>query len=155
MVKSLGFKKRPRVPRVIRLGSDCSGRDAAVWSMAGLGATFVNKFTRDILKEARMLQVHTSLPTKIYPDMMDRTPGEEPDVDVYVWTPPCQDISAAGKGAGFDGQRKTGQLVARSLGFIMRRQPRLTIMEEVPRILQFRTQFRGILKTLKNAGYKT
>ena len=97
MVKSLGLKKRPRVPRVIRLGSDCSGMDAAFWSMAGLRTTFVNKFTSDILKEARMLQEHTSLPTKIYPDMMGRTPSEEPDVDVYVWTPLAKTSASQGR----------------------------------------------------------
>ena len=138
MSKGMRFNGQPRTPRVIRLGSDCSGMDAAHFSMAGLRAPFVNKFTSDILKEARLVQENISKPKKIYPDMLARQSQEETEVDVYVWTPPCQDLSSAGKGAGFGGQRQTGKLVARSLAFIKRRRPCLTIievMEEVPRIL--------------------
>ena len=156
MSKGMRFNGQPRTPRVIRLGSDCSGMDAAHFSMAGLRAPFVNKFTSDILKEARLVQENISKPKKIYPDMLARKPQEETEVDVYVWTPPCQDLSSAGKGAGFGGQRQTGKLVARSLAFIKRRRPRLTIMEEVPRILakKFRAKLLGILMALKQVGYK-
>ena len=156
MGKGMHFNEKLRAPRIIRLGSDCSGLDSAHFSLVGLGAPFINKFTSDILPEAQLVQENTSKPEKIHPDMLARKVHEETEVDVYVWTPPCQDLSAAGKGAGFEGQRQTGKLVARSLAFIKRRRPRLTIMEEVPRILakKNRAKLLGILKALKRVGYK-
>ena len=145
-----------RVPKTIRLGSDFSGLDTGHFAMKGLGARFENKFTSDLLKEARLFQAKITKPEKMFSNMLARKPDEEIEVDVYLWTPPCQDLSAAGTGAGFGGGQQTGKLVARSLKFIKRRRPRLAVMEEVPRILskKYRAKLLGIVKTLKNAGYK-
>ena len=149
-------KTKLRVPRIIRLGSDCSGLDTAAFALKRLGARYVNKFASDALKESRKIIELAHCPENIFVDMMARTPQEEDTVDIYVWTPPCQDISIAGKHAGFKGKRQTGALVARSLAFVKRNKPRVTVLEQVPMILakKHRSYFLGIVRSLESSGYR-
>ena len=124
--------------------------------MKGLGARYRNMFTSDILQEARNFIAEAHHSKKIHEDMLKRQDNDEEYVDVYTWTPPCQDLSAAGKQAGFNGVRKTGKLVKKSMSFIKRRRPRLSIMENVPRILakKFRPHLVGIQRAFKKIGYR-
>lgn len=148
-------RKVCRVPKVIRFGSDFSGMDAAAFALDRLGARYVNKFASDVLPAPRKFLEVAHRPEKIFDDMLTRTIAEETEVDIYVWTPPCQDISAAGKQSGFKGKQQAGKLVARSLAFISRHKPRVTLFENVPRLLaqKHRSFFQGMLKTLKSLGY--
>jgi len=148
-------KKVCRVPKIIRFGSDFTGLDTAAYALNRLGVRYVNKFASDVLPEARQLIELVHRPEKIIIDMLDRTVADETQVDLYVWTPPCQDLSSAGKGSGFKGKRQTSKLVARSLAFIKRNRPRVTLFENVPRITSQKNLpfLRGMVKALESIGY--
>jgi DNA (cytosine-5)-methyltransferase 1 len=148
-------KKVCRVPKIIRFGSDFTGLDTAAYALNRLGVRYINKFASDVLPEARQLIELAHRPEKIIVDMLGRTIPEEAQVDLYVWTPPCQDLSSAGTGSGFKGKRQTAKLVARSLAFIKRNRPRVTLFENVPRITSKKNLpfLRGIVKSLKSIGY--
>lgn len=147
--------KSCRVPKVIRFGSDCSGLDSAAFAMGTLNARYVNTFASDVLPEARKILELAHNPEKIWDDMLTREVADEVYVDIYVWTPPCQDVSKAGKEHGLSGGNQSGKLIARSLAFIKRQKPRVTLMEFVPRLLaaKHRPHFAGMLKALKSLGY--
>ena len=85
-------------------------------------------------------------PTTIWDDALARTPDDDVCVGFYMWTPPCQDFSSAGKRKkGIEGNRDVGKLVKRSLAYIRKKRPRLAIFENVPSLLskQVRAVFYG------------
>ena len=94
-------------------------------------------------------------PTHMYTDILEREAKNETYVDVYVWTPPCQDFSASGKQKGANGARKTGDLMKKSMKFIQNKKPRVTIFENVPTLLnkKFSHILKGIEGALKKLGY--
>ena len=97
-------RKKARVPKVIRFGSDCSGMDTAAYALKRLGVHFVHKFASDTHPAARKIIELSSRPERLFDDMLSRTTDEEPEVDIYVTTPPCQDVSAAGTETGRKGK---------------------------------------------------
>ena len=96
-------------------------------------------------------------PTMIWDDALARTPDDEVYVDFYMWTPPCQDFSSAGKRKGIEGNRDVGKLIKRSLAHTKEKRPRLAIFENVPSLLSkhFRAVFMGIKSTLQNTIWTT
>ena len=65
----------------------------------------------------------------IHGDVMTREASEEKEVDLYVWTPPCQSFSTAGLRGGISDAR--GRLLFAGLRYVRRTEPRLAIMENV------------------------
>lgn len=85
--------------------------------------------------------------TKINPDELD-------DFDLFVYSPPCQSWSAAGKQEGFKDPR--GILFFDALRIIQTKKPKYAVMENVKGLTQkkFRYEFETMLKLLEQEGYK-
>ena len=88
--------RRPRRPKVIKLGSDFTGLDPTSVAMRRMGVPFQNVFASDTAKPCQKIIQAVHKPDKLFTDMTQRTPEEEEFTDVYTWTPPCQDLSQNG-----------------------------------------------------------
>ena len=82
-------------------------------------------------------------------------------VDLLFWTPPCQDISNAGRMAGNDKDSGTRSSLAYEVPRILaateeRERPRYLIMEEVPMMVskKFKANFDALLQELQSLGYQ-
>lgn len=87
--------------------------------------------------------------------------GGENRVDVLFWTPPCQDISAAGRGAGNEKGSGTRSSLAFEVPRILantgeRERPRYLVMEEVPMMVskKFKANFDELMGELTALGYQ-
>ena len=103
--------RRPRCPKTIRFGSDFSGMDAAAAALKRMGVAHQCIFASDILVESQKLLRIVHQPQTVFSDILLRTPDQEAPVDLYITTPPCQDLSTAGKQLGTDGPRQIGALI--------------------------------------------
>lgn len=82
-----------------------------------------------------------------------------PDVDLITYGFPCQDISIAGRQKGFEdgaGNRTRSGLFFEALRIIQDLQPKWAICENVKALTmkQFRNEFKTVLESLENAGYR-
>lgn len=82
-----------------------------------------------------------------------------PDVDLITYGFPCQDISIAGRQKGFEdgaGNRTRSGLFFDALRIIQDLQPKWAICENVKALTmkQFRNEFKTVLESLGNAGYR-
>lgn len=87
--------------------------------------------------------------------------GGELAVDILFWTPPCQDISLAGKGAGNAKGSGTRSALAYEVPRILlntpeRERPRYLVFEEVPMMVsrKYIDTFNDILWELEILGYR-
>lgn len=87
--------------------------------------------------------------------------GGENQVDVLFFTPPCQDISAAGRGAGNAKGSGTRSSLAFEVPRILantgeRERPRYLVMEEVPMMVskKFKANFDMLMDELTALGYR-
>ena len=145
--------KVPRVPRKIKFGSDFSGVDG--WLMALKSLTDIEHvFSCDSCPHVKTYTMYSHRPKEFFDNIMDRS--DTPYVDIYTWSPPCQDFSTAGRQLGLNGKRKVGPLLRKSLLFVKTKQPRLTIFENTPALCsnaKFKPIAKGIIKSLKQLGY--
>ena len=88
------------------MGSDSSGLDAAAAALKRMGVTYSSEFMCDNSKHSK--KIHVYAPKRLFDDIMDRDEEALPDVDLYIWTPPCQDVSAIGQQQGVDSPRNMG-----------------------------------------------
>ena len=82
-----------------------------------------------------------------------------PDVDLVTYGFPCQDISIAGRQKGFEdsaGNRTRSGLFFEALRIIQDLRPKWAICENVKALTmkQFRNEFKTVLESLENAGYR-
>ncbi|OYD08565.1 DNA cytosine methyltransferase [Paludifilum halophilum] len=89
----------------------------------------------------------------VHGDITTIDPADIPDVDVIAGGPPCQDYSAAGKGAGEEGER--GKLVFAYLNIIEKKQPKAFIFENVKGLIgkRHRHTFDKLLEEFDRMGY--
>lgn len=87
--------------------------------------------------------------------------GGDLRVDILYWTPPCQDISNAGKMAGNEKGSGTRSSLAYEVPRIIaatpeRERPRYLVMEEVPMMIskKFKANFDALLAELSALGYQ-
>jgi DNA-cytosine methyltransferase len=144
-----------RVPKVIKFGSDFSGIDAAATAMQRLfkdcPGKFKNCFASDLLPEAHKVVAHKPgpKPGRMFADVTTRSVEDEVGTDVYVWTPPCQAFSKAGRTQGLNDPR--GSIMSVGVKYIVRHLPRVTIFENVKgmTVKKFRPILAGITNSLK------
>lgn len=166
MVKTLSKSSAPKssqlldykkAPKIIKIGSDFSGIDSAVTAMHRMfGADkYRVMFSSDLLQEAHKLVAHKpcNKPINVYTNVLDREIKDVPGVDVYVWTPPCQSFSVAGKQGGLKDPR--GSVLSAGLKYIDVHRPRVTIFENVAGLMtkKFENVRKGITKTLEDRQY--
>ena len=123
--------RRPRCPKVIKMGSDFSGLDAAAAALKRMGVKYSSEFMCDNSKHSKNILSNVYAPKRFFDDIMDRDEEALPDVDLYIWTPPCQDVSPVGQRQGVDGPRNMGTLMKQSMKYIKKHRPRLTIFDNV------------------------
>ena len=92
-------------------------------------------------------------------DIKDVDTHELPDdIDLVTYGFPCQDISNAGKQKGFvyDGELTRSGLFFEALRIIEDAQPKIAICENVKALTskKFKTEFKIVLDSLNDAGYK-
>ena len=87
--------------------------------------------------------------------------GGDLAVDILYWTPPCQDISLAGRGAGNAEGSGTRSALAFEVPRILantreRERPRYLVFEEVPMMLsaKYIDNFKALLAKLSELGYR-
>ena len=79
----------------VRLGTDCSGAEAPVWSLRALQVPFEHVFFCDTNPQVRKFIASNSPPTtKLFEDMLTRDLDAVPVVDVYVCGFPCTPYSS-------------------------------------------------------------
>ncbi|WP_058989922.1 DNA cytosine methyltransferase [Anaerococcus rubeinfantis] len=92
-----------------------------------------------------------------YGDISKIDSDELPDFDLFTYSFPCQDISMAGKQAGFDKDSGTrSSLLWECERIIKNKKPKYLLMENV-KALTFKKNMEGFnnwLKTLEDIGYK-
>lgn len=78
---------------------------------------------------------------------------EVEDIDLFVYSPPCQAFSVAGNQLGFEDMR--GVLFFDSIRIIKNKRPSICLMENVKGLTgkKFDTEFKLMLKSLENLGY--
>lgn len=75
------------------------------------------------------------------------------DFDLLVYSPPCQDISTAGRHAGITSETRTG-LMWNVIGLVEAKRPKYLVMENVKNLAgKYRDVLDDYVTTLKNLGY--
>ena len=74
----------------IRVGSDFSGMEAGVTALKRMGVPFTLAFSSDNDPSCQKFIRKVHKPKVLFEDITTRRPEEECDVDLYLWTPPCQ-----------------------------------------------------------------
>lgn len=157
MVKQIGsLDLKQRACRVIKVGSDFSGINAAGVSLGRLlpKAKFRLMFGSEILPGClNVLGMMEHKAEVMYGDVRERNVDDMPYVDCYIWTPPCQSYSMAGNQKGCADDR--GKLIGEGVRYVVKKKPRLAILENVPGLMNKnnRPVVKGIHKALQKAGY--
>lgn len=158
MVKQVGEPNavKQRACRVIKVGSDFSGINATGVSIGRLlpSTKFRIMFGSEILPAClKVLREMKNKAEVMHGDVQERNLDDVPYVDCYIWTPPCQSFSMMGKQKGCADAR--GQLIAEGVRYIVKKMPRIAILENVPGLMNKKNRpvVKGIHKALQKAGY--
>lgn len=149
--------QKPRARRVIKLGTDFTGMNTAKVAMSRIlpKDKWRVVFGSEILPACLKLQEHMleDKPDVMYADVSCRDTSQMPEVDVYVWTPPCQPYSASGSRKGVNDDR--GKLLGIGVRYCVEKRPKLAIMENVAALAHKKHKFvlKGMVKILKEKGY--
>lgn len=139
----------------MRVGSNFSGIGAWEIALRDLGIDYKLMFFSEIDKYAikSYCAVHDVDESLNIGDITKIEGHEVPDIDLFVYSPPCQAFSVAGKQGGFDDHR--GVLFFDSLRIIKAKQPKIAIMENVKGLTgkKFKAEFQEMLDALVESGY--
>lgn len=114
---------------MLRVGTDFSGMDAPLEALKQLKIPYKHVFSCDIDKHCQKTILANTNPDHLYTDISTRDVMTVPDVDLYVFTPPCVAFSIAGNRKGFDDIR--GTLFFHSFNLLKVKRPPMFIMENV------------------------
>ncbi len=118
--------------RKTRVGTDFSGTEAPIIVMKKrLRIDIDHVFGCDSALCAQKLSAHAFRPAHFYKDVKQRDNPMAPKVDVYMFAPPCQPFSNAGRKQGLNDLKQRGDLAFYALDYIRCRRPRLVISENV------------------------
>lgn len=139
-------------PCGLRVGTDFSGLDVALFVLMRLGIGARHVFACDNRKAVRDFIQAAHSPTVMYEDITCRDIASTPAVDLYIFGPPCQTFSSAGSRSGTSDVR--GQLWVFSLGYILHHKPSCVLFENVPLVAtRFKPVLNVISERLRHAGY--
>ncbi len=94
--------------------------------------------------------------TPNYGDISKIDWSQVPDFDMFTWSFPCQDISGAGKQAGFPKESGTRSSLAwEAIRAIKEKRPKWALMENVKALTQkkFAEDFAQLRREIEEAGY--
>ena len=137
-----------RTPLVVKVGSDFSGLETACLALNRIpNFRKALLFASDSQPACRKVLEWLHRPQRLFEDVSQRDPKEEPYVDLYIATPPCQAFSTCGRRRGLKDPR--GRLFKHSMQYIKRRRPRAVVIENVRGLAS--KPYRHVLKGLKQA----
>jgi DNA (cytosine-5)-methyltransferase 1 len=130
------------MPKLLRVGTDCSGIEAPIQALIQLKIPFEHVFSSEIDKYC-IQSIKANYKPKIifgdkdglFPegDITKRDIKDVPDIDLYVCGFPCQPFSQAGERKGFKDKR--GNVFWSCLEVIEKKQPKYFILENVRGLL--------------------
>ena len=143
------------VPKIVRVGSDCSGLGTDIFCYEQLKLKFESMFACE--KETNIYdlyqQLHTA-PKNFYSDITTRDHAAAPEVDVYTIGAPCPAWSHAGLHGGLHDKYDRGSVMFHGLNYIRLKRPRVAILEQVEGMkTQHRELFDFVVNLLKSYGY--
>ena len=116
----------------IRVGTDCSGAEAPIWSLRGMGLKHVHKFSCDWKKSVRDFILAVSPPAgSVFHDMLTRKMDDIPDVDLYVCGFPCTPFSSLRRHKTRLLQEDAAKPFKKLLQVLEERKPALAVLENV------------------------
>jgi DNA (cytosine-5)-methyltransferase 1 len=140
---------------LLRVGSNFTGIGAWEKGLTNLEIDHEMKFFSEIDKYAiESYCVMHGVDDKLNIGDITQVQGNEvPDIDLFVYSPPCQSWSVAGKREGFDDRR--GVLFFDSLRVIEQKRPPICLMENVKGMVskRFKNEFESMLQSLNDLGY--
>ena len=110
----------------LKVGSDCSGLDAAMVALDKLGVSdrVTLEFCCDKLPECQTFLKAVHKPKLLFTDVANRDLEKVPKVDVYTAGFPCQPWSSEGKGQGRRDELGRGRVFDHVAKYIEKRQPK-------------------------------
>lgn len=139
----------------LKLGSAFSGIGAWEEAFKNLGIDYDLQFFSEIDPYAikSYCAIHNEPESKNIGDIITVDVKKLPDIDVLVYSPPCQAFSAAGRQLGFEDKR--GILFFDALKIIEEKKPKYALMENVKGLTskKFENEFALMLQSLEEAGY--
>ena len=140
---------------IIKLGSCFTGIGAWEKALDRLGVNYELQWFFEIDKYAikSYCAVHNETPEKNMGNIVDVDETQLADVDMIVYSPPCQSFSIAGNGGGTSDPR--GILFYDALRIIKDKQPKCAVMENVKNLTgkKFKNEYIKMLNDLEQAGY--
>lgn len=126
---------------MLRLGSDCSGYNAAGLALENIGVKYTDVFLCDIDPHVRKV-LRKSFPNlgAMYKDITARHLDATPTVDLYTAGFPCQPYSSQGRRGGQHDQRGK-PIVDAILQYLRHRHPRAFVLENVCGLVQQNREF--------------
>lgn len=141
--------------RILKVGSAFTGIGAWEIALRDENIPFELQWFFEIDKyaEKSYCAIHNEPPYKNMGDITKADCEALKDIDLFVYSPPCQAFSIAGKQLGFN--EKRGILFFDALKIIEAKQPKYAIMENVPGLLSAKWKFErfAMLDGLEKAGY--
>ena len=141
---------------MIKLGSLFTGIGAWEKALKDMTIEYDLQFFGEIDKYAikSYCQIHNETEDKNIGDITTVDADTVPDIDMLVYSPPCQAFSVAGKMMGVEDKR--GVLFFDALRVIETKQPKIAIMENVKGLTtkKFKETFESMLEELERVGYK-
>jgi DNA (cytosine-5)-methyltransferase 1 len=138
---------------MLKVGSCFTGIGAWEKGLKDAGIEFDLKFFCEIDKYAikSYCAIHDEDASKNIGDITSIKGNEVDDIDLFVYSPPCQAFSVAGKMMGVEDKR--GILFFDSLKIIQEKRPRIAIMENVKGLTtkKFKETFASMLEELEKA----
>ena len=140
----------------LKVGSDCSGLDAAMVVLDKLGVSdrVTLEFCCDKLPECQTFLKAVHKPKLLFTDVVNRDLEKVPKVDVYTAGFPCQPWSSEGKGQGRRDELGRGRVFDHVAKYIEKHQPKVFLLENVQAMtFKSHTQaFEAMLRTLRQSG---
>jgi DNA (cytosine-5)-methyltransferase 1 len=115
---------------MITIGTDCSGIEAPLQALIQLKIPFIQKWSCEIDKYARMSSEANYPKSEVsYTDMLKRDNAKLPHVDLYVCGFPCQAFSNMGNRLGTSDPR--AKIIPKMIDTIKNCLPKICILENV------------------------
>lgn len=144
----------PLVPEGIILGTDCSGAEAPVWALRGMGVKHTHAFSSDVWPAARKFLRANACPAgPIFEDMLARPLEQVPDHNVYVCGFPCKAFSRLHHGTQFFKEPAARPFKA-MLDTVAGKLPALAIFENVTGILMVRAKLEKYVQRKLGGRYQ-
>lgn len=140
---------------MLTIGTDCSGIEAPIQALQQLKIPFIQKWSCEIDKYARIsCEANYTKPEKIYTDMLLRNNSELPHVDLYVCGFPCQAFSNMGNRLGTKDPR--AKIIPKMIDTIKNSKPKVCILENVRGFMNIENgiPIKNLLNELEKLGYK-